>query len=66
MSVSFNPYENGPFDALMQNGQKYAVYPCSVVSPADPKILSEDIKKRSKSQQLIDTTYKLHTQFLLF
>jgi hypothetical protein len=49
MTFSFNPYENGPFDALMQNGQKYGVYPCSVVSPADPKILSEDVNKISKS-----------------
>jgi hypothetical protein len=28
------------FEALMQNGEKYAAYPCSVFSPADPKILS--------------------------
>jgi hypothetical protein len=28
------------FKALMQNGENYAVYPCSVFSPADPKILS--------------------------
>jgi hypothetical protein len=32
------------------------VCPCSVFSPADSKILSEDTNKMSKSQQLIDTT----------
>ncbi len=29
--------------------------PCTVLSPADPKILSEDTNKMSKSQQLVDT-----------
>jgi hypothetical protein len=31
--------------------------PCSAFSPADRKIVGEDTKKMSKSQQLIDTTY---------
>jgi hypothetical protein len=37
--------------------------PCSAFSPADPKIVNEDINKMSKSQGLIDTTvHNLHTQ----
>ncbi len=39
---------------------KTVVCPCSVFSPADPKILSEDTNKMLNSQQLIDT------QLLLF
>ena len=37
--------------------------PCSTSSPADPKIESEDTKKMSKSQQLIDTRNALFTTF---
>ncbi len=37
--------------------------PCSTYSPADPKIESEDTKKMSKSQQLIDTRNALFTTF---
>ncbi len=36
--------KNGPFDALIQNGQKYGVY--LQCSPADPKNDSEDAKYR--------------------
>ncbi len=37
--------------------------PCSAFSPDDPKIISEDINKMSKSQRLIDiTVHNLHTQ----
>ncbi len=45
---------------------KTVVCPCSVFSPADPKILSEDTNKMSNSQQIIDTIHKLHTKLLLF
>jgi hypothetical protein len=51
-SCFINPHKNGPFDSRMQNGQNM-VCPSSVFSLADPK--SEDIDKKSKSQQSIDT-----------
>jgi hypothetical protein len=39
--------------------------PCSASSPADPKIVSEDTNKISKSNSLL-TLHKLHTQVIIF
>jgi hypothetical protein len=62
-SLQVNHHKNGPFDALMQNGQKYGVYPYSVFSSADPE--SEDTTKCHSLSSLL-TPHKLHAQLSLF
>ena len=59
--ISVNPCQNGPFLAPpMQNANNFEC-PCSAFSPADPKIVSENTNKISKSQQLTDTTHTHYT-----
>ncbi len=50
MFFCVNPNRNGTF------GAKNMECPFYAFSPADPKIVSEDTNKMSKSQQLIYTT----------
>ena len=49
----------------MQNGQNLLLCQCpdSAFYPTDPKIVSEDANKMSKSQQLTETTKALYTTF---